>query len=106
MSGKLWRRKDEWVRYSNCGDAIDFILPPTRDDGGPVANPAQVRAQCRACRVQPECAQWASETKANGVWAVGQYIPGHDEDKKAAKLVRQNLFESIPLLLERRGDDV
>lgn len=103
---KFWRRKDSWVAYANCFGSTDHTLPPVRDDAGPTAVEAHVQDLCHRCTVRPECAQWAVDGEENGVWVCGTWIPGHDEDRKAAKLVRHNLFQSIPAEFQRRGEDV
>lgn len=103
---KFWARSDSWFAFANCGGSEDHTLPPSRTDAGLVACIPLVQEICKGCRVRPECARWAVEGNEHGVWACGTWIPGHDEDKKTAKLVRHNLFESIPGELERRGEDV
>ncbi|ATN94029.1 transcriptional regulator WhiB-like [Mycobacterium phage Kumao] len=102
---KLWQHGNEWVSYANCGGVIDHILPPEREDDGPVADQEKVEFICNKCQVRPECAKWAVRKQAHGVWACGRYIPGHDEDRRQANRVRRELAETIHLELARRGDD-
>jgi hypothetical protein len=106
MTNKFWRRSDDWYSFAGCFGVDDFTLPPTRDDDGPTAIPEIIELICRTCRVRPECAKAASEEEWNGVWVLGTWIPGHDEDRREAALRRQQLFSSFPLELELRGDDV
>jgi hypothetical protein len=103
---KFWARKDEWFRYAACFRSRDHTVPPVRDDDGPVADALHVWEVCLGCRVRPECAAWAVDGSESGVWVCGVWIPGHDEDKRLAKEVRRQLYESIEEERRRRGDDV
>ena len=103
---KFWRRRYEWVGFAACYGVEDFTLPPERDDGGPTANGDAVAAICSSCTVRPECAQAAHDGEWNSVWSCGTWIPGHDEDRRAAALVRIDLLASIPSEVAARGEDV
>lgn len=103
---KFWHRTTDWFKYAPCFGIEDFTLPPARPDSGPTANTAFVHAMCKVCTVRPECAKTAYLEQWNDVWACGVWIPGHDEDKREATLVRRNLFESFASELEERGEDV
>lgn len=102
---KLWNRHDEWTQYANCGDSIGHILPPHRDDGGPVADVPVVQAICEGCRVRPECIKWATDPNKpeSSVWVAGRWIPG---GKRQARRVRAELLASLSNEYEARGDDV
>lgn len=106
MGEKFWVRADEWVQYAPCAGLPDFTLPPSREDAGPVADLGLVLATCLGCRVRPECAQAAAREGWSGVWSCGVYIPGHDEDKREAIALRQNLSDSVEDELGCRGEDV
>jgi len=106
MSDKFWHRNDEWFTYAPCFNVLDFILPPTRNDAGPVADITRVTNMCASCTVRPECARAAYLEQWHGVWSCGLWIPGHYIDKREAGQVRQMLFDSIPGELQARGDDV
>ena len=103
---KFWSRKDEWVEYAACFGSADHTRPPARDDDGPTADPAVVERLCSICRVRPECAQWAVDGEEHGVWVCGTWVPGHDEDKRAAKDLRHMLFQIIEEERKLRGEDV
>lgn len=106
MVDKFWSRTDEWIQYAPCFDLRDFTSPPARDDGGPVADVWLVASMCAGCTVRPECARTAYLEQWHGVWSCGVWIPGHDEDKREAAKLRQQLFDSIDSELEARGEDV
>ena len=103
---KFWRTRDEWYHYAPCFGIADFTLPPSREDAGPVADPAVVQSFCSGCRVRPECATAAYWEQWNAVWSCGTWIPSHDEGRREAGAVRQNLLDSVAGELDRRGDDV
>lgn len=106
MSDKFWFHADDWFGYANCYGSTDHTLPPEREDDGPTADPLAVREKCLNCRVRPECAQTAVDEQWNDVWVCGTWIPGHDQDRREAGIVRQNLLNSIPDELKHRGTDV
>lgn len=106
MGEKFWVRADEWVQYAPCAGVEDFTLPPSRPDNGPVADIGLVLSTCLSCLVRPECARAAAAEDWNGVWSCGVYIPSHDEDKREAIALRQNLSDSVEEELDRRGEDV
>ena len=106
MSEKFWRRSDEWYGFASCYGVLDFTVPPEREDDGPTSDPSRVRSICAACTVRPECARAAADGKWNDVWVCGEWIPGHDVDRREANAVRDRLADSIERELHARGDDV
>lgn len=109
-SMKLWNRRDEWTQYANCHNSIDHTLPPERgeeDADKPVADAEHVQRICGACRVRPECIEYAlgkdQPYPPTEVWAAGRFIP---VDKRKARRVRQELAASLADERAARGDDV
>lgn len=106
---KLWRTRDEWKRYANCGGSPDHTLPPTRgeeDADKPVADQNRVVYLCAGCRVRPECIRWATKPGPDApvdVWVAGRFIP---PDKRGARKVRAQLAETLDEEYFVRGDDV
>lgn len=96
---KTWLRKYEWVQYALCVDSSIHTAEALTD-----AEVDAAAAICSACRVRPECMEWAVREKACSVVVAGVYLPD-PMYRKELRAAYAELRRNLPAEFEARGSE-